>query len=129
TMGFDVGYNDDDNAGTRDSQAVWWGTINDYNNTSAFGSIVLQPAGGTATFTPTNTSVPPTNTPTNTLVGPTNTPTNTSVATNTPTNTSIPPTNTPTNTPTSGQGAYPSARRGRSPARFKPRITIPAVRM
>ena len=35
-IGFDVGYNDDDNAGTRDSQAVWWGTINNYNNTSAF---------------------------------------------------------------------------------------------
>src|SRR5436190_3455154 len=55
TMGFDVGYNDDDNAGARDSQAVWWGTINDYNNTSAFGSVVLQPAGGTVT--PTNTPV------------------------------------------------------------------------
>jgi len=109
TMGFDVGYNDDDNAGTRDSQAVWWGTINNYNNTSAFGSVVLQPAGGTATFTPTNTSVPPTNTPTNTPVGPTNTPTNTSVATltGTPTNTSV-ATNTPTNTPSGGQGAYPS---------------------
>src|SRR5690349_9490376 len=55
TIGFDVGYNDDDNAGTRDSQAVWWGTINDYNNTSAFGSLVLMPAGG-ATNTPTRTA-------------------------------------------------------------------------
>jgi hypothetical protein len=96
TMGFDVGYNDDDNGGTRDSQAVWWGTINNYNNTSAFGSVVLQPAGGTNT--PTNTSVA-SNTPTNTSVGPTNTPTNTLVPSNTPTR---------TNTPTSGQGAYPS---------------------
>jgi len=67
TMGFDVGYNDDDNAGTRDSQAVWWGTINNYNNTSAFGSVVLMGSG-------------PTNTPTNTSVGPTNTPTNTPVS-------------------------------------------------
>jgi hypothetical protein len=67
TMGFDVGYNDDDNGGTRDSQAVWWGTINNYNNTSAFGSVVLMAPGG-ATNTPTNTAIGPTNTPTNTPV-------------------------------------------------------------
>jgi hypothetical protein len=62
TIGFDVGYNDDDNAGARDAQAVWWGNINDYNNTSAFGSLVLQPSG--ATVTPTRTA-----TVTNTPVG------------------------------------------------------------
>src|SRR6185436_3529132 len=56
-------------------------------------------SGPTATATPTNTAIPPTNTPTNTPIGPTNTPTNTSVATNTPTNTPVPPTSTPTNTP------------------------------
>src|SRR5258708_2906832 len=55
TIGFDVGNNDDDNGGARDAQAVWWGNINDYNNTSAFGSLVLQPAGG-VTNTPTRTS-------------------------------------------------------------------------
>ena len=98
TIGFDVGYNDDDNGGTRDSQAVWWGTINNYNNTSAFGHALLQAAGG-PTNTPTNTPVPPTSTFTNTPPGPTNTPTNTLVPTNTPTNTPIGPTNTPTNTP------------------------------
>src|SRR5258707_6176314 len=77
TIGFDVGNNDDDNAGARDAQAVWWGNINDYNNTSAFGSLVLQPAG--ATVTPTLTA-----TRTNTPVGPTNTPTQTATITNTP---------------------------------------------
>ncbi len=74
TIGFDVGNNDDDNAGTRDAQAVWWGNINDYNNTSAFGSLVLQPAGGTLTPTRTNTATS-TATRTNTPVASTNTPT------------------------------------------------------
>ena len=61
TIGFDVGYNDDDNAGTRDSQAVWWGTINNYNNTSAFGKLVLMGGSGpTATQTRTNTPGVPT---------------------------------------------------------------------
>jgi hypothetical protein len=41
TIGFDIGYDDDDNAGTRDGQAVWNGTINNYQNTSGFGSLVL----------------------------------------------------------------------------------------
>jgi hypothetical protein len=42
TIGFDVGNNDDDNGGTRETQLVWWGNINDYNNTSAFGHVVLK---------------------------------------------------------------------------------------
>ncbi len=87
TIGFDVGNNDDDNAGARDAQAVWWGNINDYNNTSAFGSLVLMSAGGvTNTPTRTNTPVTPTLTATrtNTPVGPTNTPTQTATITNTP---------------------------------------------
>src|SRR5258705_5144857 len=99
TIGFDVGNNDDDNAGARDAQAVWWGNINDYNNTSAFGSLVLMSAGGvTNTPTRTNTPVTPTLTATrtNTPVGPTNTPTRTATTTNTP----PAPTNTPTSTPT-----------------------------
>jgi hypothetical protein len=41
TIGFDVGYDDDDNGGDRDGQAVWYGDINDYQSTSAFGSVVL----------------------------------------------------------------------------------------
>jgi hypothetical protein len=41
TIGFDIGYDDDDNGGTRDGQAVWNGTINNYQNTSGFGSLVL----------------------------------------------------------------------------------------
>lgn len=57
TIGFDVGNNDDDNAGARDAQAVWWGNINDYNNTSAFGSLVLM-AAGASTNTPTRTNTP-----------------------------------------------------------------------
>lgn len=40
-IGFDVGYDDDDNGGTRDGQAVWNGTINNYQNTSGFGTLVL----------------------------------------------------------------------------------------
>src|SRR5258706_10378317 len=99
-MGFDIGNNDDDNAGARDSQLVWWGNINDYNNTSAFGHVNL--LGGGATNTPTNTSPAPTATFT-----PTVTPTNTvGIWTNTPTRTPTPTntvgiwTNTPTRTPT-----------------------------
>jgi uncharacterized protein YjdB len=41
TLGFDIGYDDDDNAGARDGQAVWKGTVDNYQNTSAFGSIIL----------------------------------------------------------------------------------------
>jgi uncharacterized protein YjdB len=41
TLGFDIGYDDDDNGGVREHQAVWNGTINNYQNTSAFGSLVL----------------------------------------------------------------------------------------
>ena len=53
-IGFDIGNNDDDNAGTREHQSVWWGNSNNYNNTSAFGDLLLVPAGG-ATSTPTRT--------------------------------------------------------------------------
>jgi hypothetical protein len=41
TIGFDIGYDDDDNGGVREDQAVWNGTINNYQNTSAFGSLRL----------------------------------------------------------------------------------------
>jgi hypothetical protein len=41
TIGFDIGYDDDDNGGTRDGQAVWNGDVNNYQNTSKFGSVVL----------------------------------------------------------------------------------------
>jgi hypothetical protein len=45
-VGFDVGYDDDDNGGVRETQAVWNGTVNNYQNTSGFGTIVL--SGATA---------------------------------------------------------------------------------
>jgi beta-glucanase (GH16 family) len=47
-IGFDVGYNDDDNGGARDSQAMWAGTVNNSVNTSAFGDLRLssQTVGG-----------------------------------------------------------------------------------
>jgi hypothetical protein len=48
-LGFDVGYDDDDNGGARDAQAVWNGNINNYQNTSAFGTIVLSNATRTGT--------------------------------------------------------------------------------
>ena len=123
-IGLDVGNNDDDNAGTRESQAVWWGTVNDYNNTSGFGNLNLLPAAGaTATQTPTRTLTPgPTSTftitPTRTFtpVGPTSTFTSTPTRTFTvvgPTLTFTPTatrtfTPTVTFTPASGQSAYPS---------------------
>jgi len=40
-IGFDVSYDDDDNGGTRESQAVWNGTIDDWQNTSSFGTLTL----------------------------------------------------------------------------------------
>ena len=41
-IGFDIGNDDDDNGGDRDAQAVWQGSINNYQNTSAFGTLVLE---------------------------------------------------------------------------------------
>jgi hypothetical protein len=46
TLGFDIGYDDDDNAGARDGQAVWNGTINNYASTAGFGSLVLNSGTG-----------------------------------------------------------------------------------
>ncbi len=40
-LGFDVGYDDDDNGGARDGQAVWNGNINNFQSTSAFGRLTL----------------------------------------------------------------------------------------
>lgn len=41
TIGFDLGYDDDDNGGDRDSQGVWNGTVNNYTSTAGFGSLTL----------------------------------------------------------------------------------------
>jgi hypothetical protein len=41
-IGFDMANDDDDNGGDRDAQAVWQGTINNYQNTSAFGTLALE---------------------------------------------------------------------------------------
>ena len=49
TIGFDIANDDDDNGGTRDAQAVWNGTIDNYANTSAFGSLVLNTNTSTGT--------------------------------------------------------------------------------
>jgi hypothetical protein len=40
-IGFDFAVNNDTNGGTRESQITVFGTINDYQNTSAFGTITL----------------------------------------------------------------------------------------
>ncbi|MBB3113349.1 hypothetical protein FHS18_005461 [Paenibacillus phyllosphaerae] len=52
TIGFDIGINDDDNGGTRDSQLVWNGTIMNWTDTSGFGDAVLSatPTGGAVTY-------------------------------------------------------------------------------
>jgi hypothetical protein len=40
-IGFDIGYDDDDNGGARDGQAVWYGNVNNYASTAGFGTLVL----------------------------------------------------------------------------------------
>jgi hypothetical protein len=45
-IGFDVGNNDDDNGGNRESQRMWSGNGNNWTNTSAFGTLRL--TGGPA---------------------------------------------------------------------------------
>jgi hypothetical protein len=45
-LGFDIGYDDDDNGGARDGQAVWNGTSNNYQNTSGFGTLTLNSGSG-----------------------------------------------------------------------------------
>ncbi|MBO9202176.1 MULTISPECIES: sugar-binding protein [Niastella] len=46
-IGFDIANDDDDNGGDRDAQAVWMGTINNYQNTSAFGTLVIENTAAT----------------------------------------------------------------------------------
>ena len=41
-IGFDIANDDDDNGGDRDAQAVWMGTIDNYQSTSAFGTLTLE---------------------------------------------------------------------------------------
>ena len=41
TIGFDIGYNDDDNGTGREGQAVWTGTKDSWQNTSVLGDAVL----------------------------------------------------------------------------------------
>ena len=56
-IGFDVGYDDDDNGGVRDGQAVWNGTINNYQSTAGFGTLTLNAtvsSGPAARPTPNN---------------------------------------------------------------------------
>jgi len=48
-IGFDIGNDDDDNGSGRTAQAVWNGTINNYQNTSAFGTLTLSSTVASAT--------------------------------------------------------------------------------
>lgn len=48
SFGFDVGYDDDDNGGARDGQAVWFGTLYNYENTSGYGTVILANAAPAA---------------------------------------------------------------------------------
>ncbi len=88
TIGFSVGYNDDDDGGEREGQAMWIGTANNYLDTSSLGDILL---GEAPMLSPT-----PYSTPTSTFT-PTPTPSPTTIATTTPT-----PSLTPAPTPLSG---------------------------
>jgi hypothetical protein len=45
TIGFDIGINDDDNGGVRESQLMWNGNDDNWENTSAFGSLRLMGGG------------------------------------------------------------------------------------
>jgi hypothetical protein len=44
-MGFDVAVDDDDNGGTRDSQLAWKGTVDDWQNASVWGTILINQYG------------------------------------------------------------------------------------
>jgi len=45
TIGLDIGVNDDDNGGARDSQMMWNGTASNWQSASAFGDLTLTKAG------------------------------------------------------------------------------------
>ncbi|NUQ37095.1 MAG: DNRLRE domain-containing protein [Caldilineales bacterium] len=107
-LGFNLGLNDDDDGGNRDSALVWLGRST-YSGAEHFGRLILrgQAPGVTPSATPTAGPSPtPTRTPTRTptpthTVTPTITPTRTPVATPTITPTrTITPTPTLTATPT-----------------------------
>jgi hypothetical protein len=60
TLGFDLAYDDDDDGGTRDAQAVWHGTGDNFQSTAAFGKLVVssaQPGGRLAVEAPEFASV------------------------------------------------------------------------
>ncbi|OAS18695.1 sugar-binding protein [Paenibacillus oryzisoli] len=52
SIGFDIAVNDDDNGGVRDSQLVWAGTADNWQNTSAFGDLILSSTTVGTTPTP-----------------------------------------------------------------------------
>ncbi|NOZ51425.1 MAG: DNRLRE domain-containing protein, partial [Chloroflexi bacterium] len=90
-LGFNLGLNDDDNGGSRDSALVWQGRST-YAEAEAFADLVL--LGDTPDITPSPTPTP----------GPTFTPTPTSLPTFTPTPT---PLRTPTPTPSPSATSIP----------------------
>jgi hypothetical protein len=53
-IGFDIGNDDDDTGGGRTAQAVWNGTINNYQSTSGFGTLVLASGTGRSAVGATN---------------------------------------------------------------------------
>ncbi|UAY52782.1 putative Ig domain-containing protein [Ferruginibacter albus] len=55
SIGFDAGNDDDDNGGDRDGQAVWNGTINNYQSTADFGILTLN--ANTSTITSSRPSI------------------------------------------------------------------------
>jgi hypothetical protein len=44
-MGFDISVNDDDNGGNRDSQIAWKGTFDNWQNSSLWGTVMLNNTG------------------------------------------------------------------------------------
>lgn len=56
-LGFDIGVNDDDQLGARDSQLMWFGNVNNFSTTEFFGHVQLAGTPG-ATTTTTTTTVP-----------------------------------------------------------------------
>ncbi len=118
-MGFNLGFNDDDDGGARDTH-MFWQSDDTYSVKHDWGAIVLLSQivyPPTATPTPTRTPTPtwtPTQTGTPTPTGtstPSATPTPTATATPTPSNT---PTETPTATPAVRQIWLPLLRNGTS---------------
>jgi hypothetical protein len=58
SIGFDIGYDNADNSSGRNAQYVWFGTINDYQNTSGFGTLTLNTGPAPSAQAPAIANVP-----------------------------------------------------------------------